>query len=102
MLLIFCDLKKLIIYDLIFNIVNKALTIIGTILIILGIIGSFYLIQVIVAIIIGIVIFIVGITVEGGKSAKGGDEERNFEFCPNCGSSIKKGSKYCGYCRKKL
>jgi hypothetical protein len=82
--------------------VNKALTLIGAILIVVGVIGSFYLIQFMVAVIVGIVVFIVGITLERGKSAGGGDEERNFEFCPNCGSSIKKGSKYCGYCRKKL
>ncbi|NVM53701.1 MAG: zinc-ribbon domain-containing protein [Candidatus Helarchaeota archaeon] len=82
---------------------NKPLTIFGIISIFLGVIGGFYIIEFWVAAIVGIALIIIGVGVDIGKFSKSSiGEDSVTEFCPKCGSAIKKGSKFCPYCREKL
>lgn len=81
---------------------NKPLFLIGLILIILGGIGVVYLLEFAIAIIIGIVAIIVAIAVDVGKYSKRALKDEAIEFCPKCGSSVKKGAKFCPYCQEKL
>ncbi len=83
--------------------VNKPLTIIGIILLIMGGVGTYFFIEFWLAIIFGITLVVVGIAVSSGRFSKRAIADNSaIEFCPHCGSSIKKGSKFCGYCSGKL
>ena len=79
---------------------NKPITIIGIILILLGAIGMFYMVEFVIALIIGFTMTVIGIAVDVGKFSK--TDGTTTEFCSNCGSNIKKGAKFCPYCKKKL
>jgi hypothetical protein len=81
---------------------NKPLIVIGLILIVLGGIGVLYALEFTIAIIIGVTIIIVGITVDISKYSKREFKDEAIEFCPHCGSSIKKGEKFCPYCQEKI
>ena len=83
--------------------VNKPLVILGIILLGLGGIGAYYIIELFAVVVIGITLVIVGITVGSGRFSKHSVvDDSGVEFCPNCGSTIAKGSKFCGYCSEKL
>jgi hypothetical protein len=80
---------------------NKVLLIIGIILTVIGGIGIFYIVEFAIAIIFGITFIIVSLSV-GSASKKSVPKDESIEFCPNCGSAIKKDSRICAYCGKKL
>ena len=81
---------------------NKLLMIFGVFLIGVGIIGILFLVELAVAIIIGIILESIGIVINGGNKGKKDLGVEVTEFCPNCGASIKKDINFCPYCRKKL
>ena len=81
---------------------NKPLSLIGLILIALGGIGVLYAMEFVIAIILGATAIIVAIAVDVGKYSKRELKDEAIEFCPHCGSSIKKGEKFCPYCQEKL
>jgi hypothetical protein len=81
----------------------KPLTILGILLIVGGTIGYFYTNYFALAIIFGVTILIVGITVDVRSKPEGALEgEPATLFCPNCGSAVNRNANYCPYCRKKL
>ena len=78
---------------------NKPLTIIGIILIILGAVGFFYILEFLIAVIIGIAFVIVGIALGSGRFSKRAILGREIlVHCVKCGSSIRADAKFCGYC----
>ncbi|MHA1321560.1 MAG: zinc-ribbon domain-containing protein, partial [Candidatus Helarchaeota archaeon] len=53
--------------------------------------------------VVGVALLIVAITLGQGTTSKRSIiEDSTTEFCPNCGSSIAKNSKFCPYCQAKL
>ena len=82
---------------------NKPLFITGIILTVLGGVGMIYIVELAAALVIGIALVIVGITLGNTRSSKRSIvNDSAVEFCPNCGSTIAKGSKFCGYCSAKI
>ncbi|HUX98385.1 MAG TPA: zinc ribbon domain-containing protein [Candidatus Deferrimicrobium sp.] len=82
---------------------NKPLLIIGIILTVIGGIGMIYIVESAIALLFGITFIIIAVTIDvGGSHKKAVPKEEGIEFCPNCGSAIKKNSRVCAYCGEKL
>lgn len=78
---------------------NKPITMIGVVLIILGAVGIVYAIEFVAAIVIGITAVLVGILLGTGRFSKRSVlGKESLVHCVKCGSSIRADAKFCGYC----